>query len=116
MKLPDGTDKDLDDACPFELEEFGCKVKSYAKDRAALKSTLRSLLIVILGQFSKMLNTKLQGYSMYRQVEQKGNVAELLKMIRAISREIIANESIYDAFDEAKRNHYMYEQAPHEDN
>ena len=115
VKLEDGSVKEIDDAEPFEVESFRCKVKSYSKETLTLKATLRSLFIVVLGQCSKMMKTKLQGHSNYKRVEKDGDVAELLKMIRAISREMNANESIYDALDEAKRKYYLYRQAPEDD-
>ena len=63
-----------------------------------------------------MMKAKLQGHINYKKVEKDGNVAELLKMIRSISREMNANEQIYDELDDAKKSYYLYRQAPHDNN
>ena len=116
VTLPDKSTKEISEMTPFEEEEYRHNVKAYLKESAALKGTLRSMFNVVLGQCSKMMKTKLIGNEGYEDVETDGDVAELLKMIRTISREMNANELVYDALDEAKRKYYLYRQAPDEDN
>ena len=102
VTMPDGTKKEIADMDTVEEEEFRYKAKAYAKESAAFKSTVRSLFNVIWGQCSQMMKRKLKGDENMKKVEKDGNAAELLKMIRGVSREIDMNASIYDAIDEAK--------------
>ena len=114
--MPDGTKKEIADMDTVEEEEFRYKAKAYAKESAAFKFTVRSLFNVIWGQCSQMMKRKLKGHENMKKVEKDGNAAELLKMIRGVSREVDINASIYDAIDEAKRKYYTYHQQPYEDN
>ena len=82
----------------------------YAKESVALKATIRSLYNVIWGQCSQMMKTKLKGRPTMEQIEIDRNVAELLKLVRSVCREINTNASIYDSIDEAKRRYYLYRQ------
>lgn len=100
----------------FEREEYRCEVKNHAKETAALKSTTCSLFNIVIRQCSKMMKSKLKGEESFEQVEFNGNVAELLKLIREISRQVNTNESIYDAIDEAKARYYRHRQGSNEDN
>merc|ERR1719491_1029325 len=61
------------------------------------------------------MKTKLKGNETFTQVENDGNVSELLKMIRVVTREMNTNESVYNAIDKSKRKYYTYIQAPEDD-
>ena len=99
----------------FERDSYRCEVKNYTKETAALKTTKRSLFNVVTGQCSKLMKSKLKGESTFEKVEEDGDIASLLKLIRKISREVNTNESVYDAVDEAVGRYYRYKQNDEDD-
>ena len=116
VTLPDKSTKEIDDMDEFEKEEFRLSAKNYVKEKTSLEATKRSLFIVIMGQCSRLMKSKLKGGSEFEETEKECKVGNLLKLIRKISREANTNESLYDALDEAKARYYKYRQAPEDEN
>ena len=115
VTLADGSKKEIYDLDDFEREAYRCEVKNYAKECATLKTTMRSMFNVVTGQCSRMMKSKLKGEDNYKKIEEDGDVASLLRLIRATSRQVNTNESVYDAIDEAVGKYYRYRQVD-EDN
>jgi len=93
-----------------KMDIYRERIKSYGTMEDRLNSTTKALYNIVWSQCSKLLRNKLKLGQNFEKIEDSGDVASLLRSIRAISYKIDPNQCIYDALDELQRQFFLYRQ------
>lgn len=73
---------------PVKQDIYKEEIKAFVIKEKRLKQAKSALVNIVLGQCSKPMKNKLKGLAGYDEMEQEGNIANLLKSIRDLSNKI----------------------------